>query len=187
MKKYWRKNNSSMVDSPWSIVKSLQWTIDYGLWTINLLVAINCSQNKKQAQAKTYTCPMHPTVVQDKPGTCPVCGMDLVKKGKSGEEVKITTELNYLLKPTNAMVISSIKVITAVQMTMNFKMEAKGTVAHDTRKIATLSSRYNGRIEKLYVKYNLQPIYKGQKILEIYSPELITAQRELLYLLEKDA
>jgi len=66
-------------------------------------------------------------------------------------------------------------------------INAKGTITHDTRKIATISARFGGRIEKLYIKYKLQPIQKGQRILEIYSPELVAAQRELLYLLEKDS
>jgi len=70
---------------------------------------------------------------------------------------------------------------------MEIRIEAKGTITHDTRKITTISARFGGRIEKLYIQYKLQPVHKGQKILELYSPELVTAQRELLYLLDKDA
>src|SRR3546814_14261850 len=50
----------------------------------------------------------------------------------------------------------------------------------------TIAVLFGGRIEKMYVHYQLEPVRKGQKIMEIYSPEIVTAQRELLYLLESD-
>lgn len=59
-------------------------------------------------------------------------------------------------------------------------MEAPGTVRYDSRNRAILPARVAGRIEKLYVRYNYQPVRKGQLILEIYSPELVAAQREML-------
>src|SRR5258708_22096903 len=127
MKSNWKNKKQSMVYGPQSMANK-QWTIDYRLWTIGvlLIVAFACTQNKKQSEHESYTCPMHPTVIQDKPGTCPVCAMDLVRKGQPGEEVKITAELNYLLKPTNAMIISSIKTVTPVQKSMEVVTKAKG-------------------------------------------------------------
>ncbi|WP_341835965.1 efflux RND transporter periplasmic adaptor subunit [Chitinophaga pollutisoli] len=59
-------------------------------------------------------------------------------------------------------------------------MEAPGTVRYDSRNRAILPARVAGRIEKLYVRYNYQPVRKGQLILEIYAPELVAAQREML-------
>jgi len=178
MKRFWRKNSRSMVDSQLSTVVS-------GLLTLVLLIAFGCSKNK-HANTEQYTCPMHPTVVKDKPGACPVCGMDLVLKGKHNDEAKITAELNYLLKPVNSSVISSIKTVTPVRKSIDIKAKANGIITYDTRALTTISSRISGRVEKLFVKYNFQPIRKGQKILEIYSPELLTAQRDLLYLLKSD-
>ena len=159
-------------------------------WIAFLLLVLASCKGKESHSAnggEQYTCTMHPQVVQDKPGLCPICGMDLVRKSRPGKEVKITKELSYLLKPTNVLVTSSIRTITPVQKAVEVKTEAKGVITHDTRKIATISARFGGRIEKLYVRYNLQPIQKGQKILEIYSPELVTVQRELIYLLQSDA
>jgi len=151
-----------------------------------LLLLASCNRGSQQAEVDTYTCPMHPTVISDRPGTCPVCGMDLVRKGKPGEEVKITSELNYLLKPTNAMVVSSIRTVTPVQKQMEFATTANGIIAYDTRRATSIPIRFGGRIEKLLIKYNFQPVRKGQKLLEIYSPELVNAQRELLYLIRSD-
>ena len=92
--------------------------MDQGLWTLLLVISISCSQNKKQTAEEKYTCPMHPEIVQDKPGTCPICFMDLVQKNKKGIVIEITSDLNYLLKPTNALVMSSIKTITPVRESM---------------------------------------------------------------------
>jgi len=112
--------------------------------------------------------------------------MDLVRKGKPGEEVKITAELNYLLKPTNAMVISTIRTVTPVQKNLELTATANGIVTYDTRRVTAIPIRSGGRIEKLLIRYNFQPIRKGQKLLEIYSPELLNAQRDLLYLIKSD-
>src|SRR5690348_12669318 len=123
-----------------------------------LLLLASCNRGGQQAEADTYTCPMHPTVISDRPGTCPVCGMDLVRKGKPGEEVKITSELNYLLKPTNAMVVSSIRTVTPIQKQMEFATTANGIIAYDTRRATSIPIRFGGRIEKLMIKYNFQPV-----------------------------
>ncbi|MEO7991611.1 MAG: efflux RND transporter periplasmic adaptor subunit [Chryseolinea sp.] len=154
---------------------------------VSILALSGCSNRNDHAHAQEYICPMHPTVLQDKPGQCPVCGMDLVLKGKVGDEVKITSELNYLLKPTNVSVVGSIKVITPILKSASINTETSGVITYDTRRITVVPIRIGGRIEKLIIKYNFQPIRKGEKILEIYSPELLTAQRDLLYLQKSDA
>lgn len=157
------------------------------VWTILLLTLVSCGQGGDHAQhADTYTCPMHPTVVSDRPGSCPVCGMDLVRKVRPGEELEITEDLAKILKSPNETVMASIKTIKGQYKTMPSKVNAQGIVTYDTRNIYTISSRVGGRLEKIYLKYAFQPVSKGQKIAEVYSPELITAQRELLFLLESD-
>lgn len=163
-----------------------QLVVDYQLWMMLLIIAFGCSQNKKGAQEQKYICPMHPTVIQEKPGTCPVCGMELVLKGNSLTEVKSSNELNYLLKPVNAVIVSTIKTITPTLKSMDVEIKSNGIITYDTRSLTAVSSRVSGRVEKLFIKYNFQPIRKGQKILEIYSPDLQNAQRDLLYLLQSD-
>src|SRR5260221_3189102 len=61
-----------------------------------------------------------------------------------------------------------------------------GTIAYDTRLVNTISARVSGRIEKLYVKYRYQHIMKGQRIMDIYSPELLTTEQELLFVIKND-
>lgn len=136
--------------------------------------------------AVEYTCPMHPEIIKDKPGTCPICGMDLVKKETGSKKVG-DAGLESLLKPTNEFVVSSIPVTTIEQRGEQIEIEALGNIAYDTRQSGSISARVSGRIEKLYVRYRYQKINKGQKILDIYSPELMTAQQNLLFLLKNDA
>lgn len=132
-------------------------------------------------QAQEYTCPMHPQIIRDAPGKCPICGMDLVPK-TSNKELLIDSSIVSLAKPVNAQVISSIPVISPESGTRIFSVEVKGTITYDTRNQTSIASRTSGRIEKLYIKYNYQPIRQGQLIMEIYSPDLAAAQRELLFI-----
>ncbi len=137
------------------------------------------------AGTQLYHCPMHHEIVRDEPGTCPICGMDLV--AFSSEEKPIAdVSLNTLLKPTNSYVISTIPLVQMEQKDEPMEIEALGTIQYDTREAAVISARVSGRIEKLYVRYTFQDIKKGQKLMEIYSPEILTAQQDLLFLLRND-
>lgn len=147
---------------------------------------VKIEDNDHQQDKVEYTCPMHPEVIKDKLGTCPICGMDLVKKETDSKKVD-DIELESLLKPTNEFVVSSIPVTTIEQRGEQVEIEALGNIAYDTRQVGSISARVSGRIEKLYVRYRYQKISKGQRVLDIYSPELLTAQQNLLFLLKNDA
>ena len=148
----------------------------------------NNSDKKVAANAdteETYTCPMHPQIIRHEPGNCPICGMPLVKKENASREIS-NISLSTVLQSNNNTVISSIPV-TAMQFSQQeIKLEALGSVNYDTRFMKTISSRVGGRIEKLYVKYRYQPIHAGDKIMDIYSPELLTGQQNLLFLVKND-
>ena len=133
-----------------------------------------------------WTCSMHPEIIRDKPGTCPICGMDLVRKVENSTAVN-DIQLNDLLQPSDRFVVSSIPVTTVKTITEPIEVDALGTIAYDTRLVNTISARFSGRIEKLYVKYRYQHVMKGQRIMDIYSPELLTTEQELLFLLKNDS
>ncbi len=138
------------------------------------------------AGAEVYTCSMHPQIIRDKPGKCPICGMELVKKSTDNKKID-GIDLSTLIRPTNGYVISSIPVITLESNFESIIIEALGAVTYDTRQVGTISARVAGRIEKLYVRFRYQKVVVGQKIMDIYSPELLTAQQNLLFLLKNDA
>ena len=142
-------------------------------------------KHSAEAAMHTYTCPMHPEVISDKPGKCPKCGMDLVLKD-APEKKEEGIKLDDLLKPTNEFVVSEQPVIKVKRENIPTTVDALGTVEYDTRQIGSISSRVAGRIEKLYVRYKYQKVSKGQRILDIYSPELLTAQQNLLFVIKND-
>lgn len=162
------------------------WRNSIALLMLPLLLLAACKNNEHAEHADTYTCPMHPTVVSDRPGSCPVCGMDLVRKARAGEEVKITEDLARLIKSPNEVIVASIKTIKGEFKSIPASLEAQGLVTYDTRYVFTIPARIGGRLERVYLKYVFQQVAKGQKVADIYSPELLTAQRELLYLIEND-
>ncbi len=120
----------------------------YPAFIVAMMLLLSCNRGDKHTahEGDQYTCSMHPQVVRDKPGTCPICGMELVRKTQAGEEVKISKGLSYLLKPTNSVVIASIRTVFPIRKPMEVRIEARGTITHDTRKIATISARFGGRI-----------------------------------------
>ncbi|ACU05249.1 efflux RND transporter periplasmic adaptor subunit [Pedobacter heparinus] len=96
--------------------------------------------------------------------------------------VKIDSNLSHLLKPSNEQVVAKLPVIKADYGTKIFTEEVQGLVNYDTRNEKSIASRVSGRIERLLIKYNYQPVKKGQLIMEVYSPDLAAAQQELLFL-----
>jgi Cu(I)/Ag(I) efflux system membrane fusion protein len=132
-----------------------------------------------------YTCPMHPQILKHEPGNCPICGMPLVKKENAKMEIS-NISLSTVLQSNNNTVISSIPVTTVQFSQQKIQLEALGSVNYDTRFMKTISSRVGGRIEKMYIKYRYQPIHAGDKVMDIYSPELLTGQQNLLFLVKND-
>jgi hypothetical protein len=112
--------------------------------------------------------------------------MDLVRQGSGDAEMTIDKSLAQAAQRPNDVVLSSIKTVRGNFTALPVEIRRNGTVTYDTRSIRTVSVRIAGRVEKMYVKYLYQHVSKGQKVAEIYSPELVTAQRELIHLIETD-
>ncbi|MBC9915571.1 efflux RND transporter periplasmic adaptor subunit [Chitinophaga varians] len=96
------------------------------------------------------------------------------------------SSITALTQPVNARVIATIPVIKATSGTRIHTAEVSGVITYDTRRQTSIASRVGGRIERLLIKYNYQPVSKGQLIMEIYSPDLAAAQRELLLVAQQD-
>lgn len=141
-----------------------------------------CNQGKDTSKAIPFTCPMHPEIVNEGPGICPICKMDLVPKDNDDAHAAIDQSLNSLVKPSNELVISGIKTIKAEKGIRKADLNLQGVINYNSNQWKTVSSRFGGRIERLYVKYSYEHVRKGQKIMDIYSPDLLSAQQELIFL-----
>jgi Cu(I)/Ag(I) efflux system membrane fusion protein len=140
-----------------------------------LLAACAETGEKKHAGEKqrTFTCPMHPQIVQDKPGTCPVCGMDLVPFDKSNKDISITLG-DRQIKLANITIAA-----VGAGALSNFK-SLNGRLVTDPEKTVVISSRVPGRIEVLFVKETGVKVGKGQPLYKIYSEQLAALQQEYL-------
>lgn len=82
--------------------------------------------------------------------------------------------------------VEQLKTIHPERKEVQLIIPANGVVTYDPSQFENVSSRYMGRIEKLFVKYKNQSVTKGQKLFDIYCPEMMTGQSDLLYLLKND-
>ncbi len=134
-----------------------------------------------------YTCPMHPFIIKDKPGACPICGMTLVPIKKGGEEKPAAKEAAMLeqvsLSPTQ-MVMANVATSEARMAPMSRDINAVGIVQYDQARQAKVTAWVAGRIDRLYVNTVGAWVSRGRPVAEIYSPDLVSAQQEYLLALK---
>lgn len=127
-----------------------------------------------------YTCSMHPNVRQSEPGNCPICGMELIPADKAGAESS-AGDSNYQLKMTEAAArLAEVQMTEVVKDIAVKKVRMPGKIAVDERRVSNVTAHFPGRITHLYVDYTGARIQKGERLASIYSPQLLSAQQELL-------
>ena len=131
----------------------------------------------EEKKAEIWTCSMHPQIRMDKPGKCPICAMDLIPLVQSGTSGMDQAAV-HLTKESAALA----NVLTTIVSSQNPVKELRlyGKVQADERLLKNQVAYIPGRIEKLMVNFTGEMVRKGQPLALIYSPELVTAQQELL-------
>ena len=124
-----------------------------------------------------WTCSMHPQIRLPEAGDCPICGMDLIpadqeSAGSSNPQALQMTEEAMALAQVQTLVVGGAQ--TKKELLLSGKLQA------DERENASLTAKFPGRIEKLFITFTGEQIKAGQRIATVYSPELLTAQKELL-------
>lgn len=136
--------------------------------------------NKASAKPdkKLWVCPMHPEIIQDHPGTCPICGMDLVEMQPAS---KANGEHNHGLHlDTASLQKLGVRLADAKWETISRDMDTYGTVAIDESLVTNISSNIAGTVKKLHVSSVGEQVQAGQALYDVFSPELIQMQREYI-------
>ncbi len=130
----------------------------------------------KEAEETIFTCSMHPQIRQNEMGICPICEMDLIPLESNTSSDPLVFQMTE-----EAVKVSNIQTtIVGSSKSGSKSILLNGKIKPDERRSASVVSHLPGRIEKLFITFTGEKISKGQKIATIYSPELVSAQRELL-------
>ncbi|MEX0998174.1 MAG: efflux RND transporter periplasmic adaptor subunit [Flavobacteriaceae bacterium] len=123
-----------------------------------------------------WTCSMHPQIQLSEPGPCPLCGMDLIPmdsdEGSDDPAVFIMSE--------NALRLANVSTMIVGKSDAERSIRLNGKVQVDERNSYSQTSHIPGRIEQLRINATGEKVSRGQTLAQIYSPELVTAQQELL-------
>lgn len=145
-------------------------------------VAEKTSEGKIQ-----YTCPMHPFIIKDKPGSCPICGMTLVpvKQAGAGQTGTKPADMpeHVSLSPSQ-MVMANVATVRVDTAPLSKEISAAGIVQYDQSRQAKVTAWVAGRIDRLYVDTVGAYVSKGRPVAEVYSPDLVSAQQEYLLALK---
>jgi Cu(I)/Ag(I) efflux system membrane fusion protein len=124
-----------------------------------------------------WTCSMDPQVKLNAPGSCPICGMDLIPVAQG---IADSSNPQAIQMTKEAIALAAVQTQVVGGSTSGKELLLTGKLQADERENASISAKFPGRIEKLFITFTGEQIQAGQKLATIYSPELITAQKEFL-------
>lgn len=145
--------------------------------SINPQINKSAHQHINQSENQIWTCSMHPQIRQNEPGDCPICGMDLIP---IADEQNADIDPNAISMSPTAIQLANVSTALVGKKNPVKQVRLNGKVQADERLVYSQSSHIPGRIEKLLVNFTGEFVNKGQIMAYIYSPELVTAQVELL-------
>jgi len=172
---HYKRNSRRHGVIPWIVIGAV---IGAGtLWLV--MPKRTAAATAKGETKKMYQCPMHPQIIQDYFGTCPICGMDLVVlEGNQslmspGPEGLVTVQID-----TQRQQLIGLRTVVAEEMSLNGEIHAPARVVTPEPRQYQVTVKTSGYVEKLYADFVGRPIEKGELLFELYSPEFLTAQRE---------
>ena len=124
---------------------------------------------------EVWTCPMHAQIKLPDPGDCPICGMDLVLLDSSGD-----ADPRRISMSPAARELAQIQTVPVMRRELTAPVRMVGKISIDETRVRTVSARVGGRLDRLFVDYTGIRVKQGDHLVQLYSPDLLTAQEELL-------
>ncbi len=131
--------------------------------------------------AETWTCPEHPMIEEAEPGECPIGGRQLVPK-TAGEPPPAPASTDRAVVRIDPAVVQNMNVRTepVARRDLAQNVRTVGSLEYDPQRMVTVTTKYAGWVEKVHANYVGEPVRKGQPLFEIYSPELVQTEQELI-------
>lgn len=155
-----------------------------------LVVMSGCGREAPVAEAaKKYQCPMHPLIVRDHPGECPICGMKLVpiEPGKTAAAAPAGEAPEGLAAVTIDAAkrqLLGLRTVEVVRGPFETSIRTVGRVAYDERRVHHIHTRYEAYVEHVTADFTGKYVQKGEVLAHLYSPELYATQQEYLLALK---
>lgn len=138
---------------------------------------VACFDDKKTVSTTNnelrYTCPMHPQIIENKMGSCPICAMDLVKVSQQQKNKGLTLMENQIK-------LANIKTIKIGESSFQDRKLINARLINNPLNTQIISSKFSGRVDQLYFQETGLKVNKGQALYKIYSEELLTLQRDYI-------
>ncbi len=145
---------------------------------------IDTSVQHEMEQPKFWTCSMHPNIQKQKPGKCPICGMELfpVASATTGKEM---LGMRQIVISDAARALMNIQTTPVERRYVTAEVRMVGKVDYDETRLGYITAWISGRLDRLYVDYTGVAVKKGDHLVYIYSPELYSTQDELIQVLKR--
>ncbi len=140
-------------------------------------VQVEATGHDQQDGVQSWTCSMHPQIQKPGPGKCPICGMDLIPVSRSGATL---TGLRQLEISPAARELMNVQVRPVERRFVETAVRMVGKVEYDETRLRRITAWMPGRLDRLYVDYTGVEVREGDHMAYIYSPELYSAQQELI-------
>ena len=155
-----------------------------GFWLRGFFIKSQSEHNHKpdsvsaEKKASQWTCSMHPQIKKPKPGPCPICNMDLIPL--TTDDSNESQGMRQLSVSKNAAKLMDIEVAAVEKKFVTANLRMVGKVDYDETRLVNITAWIPGRLDRLFVDYTGIPVRKGDHLVSIYSPQLLSAQEELI-------
>ena len=164
-----------------------RWAGPLALIVLGALVCVfvaSCASSEEpsdtgpEREVDFWTCSMHPSVNLPEPGQCPICKMDLIPSYAEGEEDEFGPRV--FRTSDSAKALMDIQISPVQRKFVDAEIRMVGKVDYDETRLRQITAWVAGRLDRLYVDYTGVPVRKGDHLVYMYSPEVLTAQEELI-------